>query len=328
MLSVVIPVYNPGTSNLRICLDSLSDQTCKDFEVIMIDDGSTDGCAAVCDDYSAKNAKFRTIHQKNSGVAHARNRGIEAAKGEYITFIDSDDYVAREHIQSYLGCIELYHPDMIICDRYYRDESGNIHEFVFSTSKLENEEIHDERILASFLNHELPSGLWLTAMRTQLSKNHMLDERIGFYEDLDYILSISREAINLRIIDKPTYYYRSGSYTHGRLTAKTLTCFRVIDKLRASVGQRGLTDEMINQLQCDFVISTIMIGAKDKYHEKSLDRVVKERAKQLVSCKSLKKSHKREQRLVRMIAISPDLYYCLYRLLHRGSNKAKGGINT
>lgn len=106
MISVIVPVYN-AESTLRRCVDSILRQNYRSFEIILIDDGSDDLSGRICDEYSKNDNRITTIHQRNQGVSVARNRGIDAAKGEYITFIDSDDYVD-------IGYLKVLH-DGLVC---------------------------------------------------------------------------------------------------------------------------------------------------------------------------------------------------------------------
>ena len=100
-ISVIVPVYNTE-KYLRRCIDSILNQTYEALEVILVDDGSTDGSGAVCDEYAEKDARVRAIHQKNGGISAARNAGIDAASGQYIAFIDSDDYVTGDMLAELL----------------------------------------------------------------------------------------------------------------------------------------------------------------------------------------------------------------------------------
>ena len=111
-VSVIIPVYNVE-NYLRKCLDSVINQTLKDIEIICVDDGSTDGSGAILDKYAQKDERIRVIHQKNQGLGAARNVGIDLAKGEYIYFIDSDDYVAKNALEILFQTIENDRSDMV-----------------------------------------------------------------------------------------------------------------------------------------------------------------------------------------------------------------------
>lgn len=99
VISVIVPIY--GVEDyLRRCVDSLLSQTYENLEIILVDDGSPDGCPVICDDYAGRDKRIRVIHQKNAGLSGARNAGIGIASGEYLAFVDSDDYVAPDFIQS------------------------------------------------------------------------------------------------------------------------------------------------------------------------------------------------------------------------------------
>jgi glycosyltransferase involved in cell wall biosynthesis len=97
-ISIIVPVYNTE-KYLRRCLDSIVAQTFKDYECIIVDDGSTDGSAAICDEYEKKDSRFKVLHKENEGVSAARNVGIEYAEGEFITFVDSDDYLSSVYLR-------------------------------------------------------------------------------------------------------------------------------------------------------------------------------------------------------------------------------------
>lgn len=100
MISIVVPVYKVEDVVAK-CIESVIAQTYTDWELILIDDGSPDNSGRICDDYSAKDSRIRVIHQSNSGVSTARNNGIECAQGDYITFVDSDDYVSTSFLSDF-----------------------------------------------------------------------------------------------------------------------------------------------------------------------------------------------------------------------------------
>ncbi len=112
MISIIVPVYKTE-QYLRRCIDSILSQTYKDFELILVDDGSPDSCPIICDEYAERDLRVKVIHQENSGVSAARNAGIDAANGEYIMFCDSDDYVSENWCEAMLKAF-ISKPDAII----------------------------------------------------------------------------------------------------------------------------------------------------------------------------------------------------------------------
>lgn len=106
-ISVIVPVYRVE-QYLPTCLDSIAAQTFRDFELILVDDGSPDTCGAMCEEYAADHPNARVIHQENAGLSEARNNGVKAAKGEYVTFIDSDDFVSPDYLDYLLYLAEKH----------------------------------------------------------------------------------------------------------------------------------------------------------------------------------------------------------------------------
>ncbi len=108
-ISVIVPVYN-AESTLQRCVDSILAQTFEDFELILINDGSKDQSGDICDEYAAKDSRVKVIHKPNGGVSSARNAGLRIAHGEYIAFIDSDDYIDNDYLLGF----KHYDADLII----------------------------------------------------------------------------------------------------------------------------------------------------------------------------------------------------------------------
>ena len=113
--SIVIPVYNVALY-LRKCLDSVCNQTYDDWECICVDDGSTDGSGAILNEYAAKDARIKVVHQTNAGVSAARNAGIEAAVGEYLMYVDSDDWIEPDSLQDFVEVLDRERPDGLLVE--------------------------------------------------------------------------------------------------------------------------------------------------------------------------------------------------------------------
>lgn len=125
-VSVIIPIYKVE-KYLNKCIESVVGQTHRDLEIILVDDGSPDGCPAICDAWAAKDSRIKVIHQDNKGLSGARNSGIEVCTGEYVCFIDSDDYVSKDYVEKLLLAAEGAGADVAIC-RFYllNDASGEL----------------------------------------------------------------------------------------------------------------------------------------------------------------------------------------------------------
>ena len=123
LLSIIVPVYDVE-NYLQKCIDSILAQTFTDFELILVDDGSPDNCPALCDAAAAKDARIRVLHQKNGGLSAARNAGLDVARGEWIGFVDSDDYIAPEMYETLYKAMQSTGADLALCDYVKVDETG------------------------------------------------------------------------------------------------------------------------------------------------------------------------------------------------------------
>lgn len=126
LISIIVPVYNVE-KYLPKCINSILSQTYNNFELILIDDGSPDKCGLICDKFAESDNRIKVIHQKNSGVSTARNNGLKIAQGDFITFIDSDDYVAENYLQYMLEILlNNTDTDFIICNFLRVNEHGEL----------------------------------------------------------------------------------------------------------------------------------------------------------------------------------------------------------
>ena len=124
LISVIVPVYKVE-NYLRECLDSIINQTYKNLEIILVDDGSPDKSGEICDEYALKDSRITVYHTENKGQAHARNYGLDRCRGDYITFIDSDDIVKNSYVEKLFALLKYYDSDMSACSV---ERFSNLHE--------------------------------------------------------------------------------------------------------------------------------------------------------------------------------------------------------
>ena len=118
-VSIIVPVYKVE-KYLRKCIDSIINQTLKDIEIILVDDGSPDNCGKICDEYAAKDTRIKVIHKENGGLSSARNAGMEVAEGEYIGFVDSDDWIESDMYMTLWQKAKDINADLVNSD-YFRN---------------------------------------------------------------------------------------------------------------------------------------------------------------------------------------------------------------
>lgn len=189
-LTVIIPVYNK-IRYLAGLLEQLREQTFSDFECLLIDDGSTDGSGAICDEFAALDDRFRVFHISNGGVSHARNVGLDHARGEYITFIDSDDGIREDFLENLVHCMEESGADLAISGYEKVDADGKILRIV---TPDQNGTVQFSDLLPDFARTQLRTGLYgcccAKIFPRKLVKAIRFDERLTLAEDFDFYLHL------------------------------------------------------------------------------------------------------------------------------------------
>lgn len=142
MVSVIIPIYD-SVQYLNACIESILQQTYKDIEIVLIDDGSNDGSADICDDYADKSARIRVFHQANQGASIARKKGIDVATGEWVTFVDSDDVVEDDYIERLYNAAIKYNVKIAVCNHIQYKEDAKIEiDKTGAITLLKEQELH------------------------------------------------------------------------------------------------------------------------------------------------------------------------------------------
>lgn len=200
-ISIIVPVYNVEPYINR-CIDSIIAQSFTDFELILIDDGSADNSGRICDEYSFKDARINVIHKLNGGQSIARNAGIDIAKGKYLSFIDADDYISPDMIETLFNLAEKYNADISECgyisvfkDKEVVCEFGKGIEFGEGNYLIEK-----------FINADIFYGVWSKLFKNSLFNNTRFPcGRI--YEDTWMTLKFCLEPLRYVRTQKPLYYY-------------------------------------------------------------------------------------------------------------------------
>ena len=217
IISVIVPVYNAG-KYLQPCLDSILTQTLRDLEILLIDDGSTDGSGPVCDGYAARDDRIRVIHQENRGLSAARNAGLDASKGDCIAFVDADDVLAPEMLGRLLEAIK--NADMAVCNIRRISETGEPGEIC----PIGDEELTGRAFAEKLL---LPQAWFYVTVMNRLHRRELFDglrfpEGI-IHEDEAIVCDLAAQCRRVVTISQPLYHYRrtSGSIMGQGLRVQT-----------------------------------------------------------------------------------------------------------
>ncbi|MDR1613956.1 MAG: glycosyltransferase [Campylobacteraceae bacterium] len=200
LISVIVPIYNVEIY-LKKCLDSIISQTYKNLEIILIDDGSPDNCGKICDEYALKDKRIKVIHKKNGGLSDARNAGLDAAKGEYIAFVDSDDYITENIYEELVGIAQKETADIVMHTFYIIDNKGVKISQIEGADSLSIDEIRYLILMDKYSNCACDK-----LYKAELFKD--LKFFVGAYsEDLFIMPTLFFRAKKAVLINKPYYYY-------------------------------------------------------------------------------------------------------------------------
>lgn len=275
LLSIIVPVYNVE-KYIKECIDSILCQSFKDYEVILVDDGSKDRSGKICDIYSEGNSKIHVIHKENGGLSDARNCGIKEAKGKYLLFVDSDDYIEKESFKKIVECLEKQNRDIDLmfleATKVYPDNTkesmgdGYQEKFINGKSK--------DLCMWHLVNlPKFPAAACTKLVnRKFILSNELLFEKELLSEDVDWTIRVLMKAQNFAYCPYNYYYYRQGrpgsiTNTSGLKSANSLLW---IIKRWSSQSNKLLYQSEINSFLAYEYIMVLMIYA-------SLDKDIKKK---------------------------------------------------
>ena len=233
-ISLIIPVYNVE-NYLDKCLQSVESQTCKDVEVIIVNDGSTDNGLEIINTYVTRNSNFVCYTIENSGQGGARNFALDKATGEYIVFLDSDDYIAEDCLEKLLAAAEQNESDIVFCNNYDVAEDGSI--LLLSQTNIKNRTTCLKESPEILLNRPCP---WGKMFRRSLFEGLRFTSRV-WYEDLRLIPKLYPRAKKITFIDDFLFFYvqRAGSTMNNSKALRNLEIIDAFEDLISYYKENG-----------------------------------------------------------------------------------------
>ena len=275
LISIIIPVYKVE-EYLEKCIESVLKQTYTNLQIILVDDGSPDNCGKICDEYAKKDPRIEVIHKVNGGLSDARNVGIAKAKGKYIGFVDSDDYIKEDMYEILINLIKKYDADVSICNlydvidgkEYIRNNENGIQEY----SRL-------EILKEVLLDKNIQSYAW-----NKLYKKELFDEikyPIGKkYEDIGTTFYVFEKCNKIVVTSKPEYYYlkRSDSLVNN-VTESTVLDYTDIIIQRYLYTQKNI--EELRKYNNYYLAKTLITAHNDIELLGSISEKMQEKYKEL-----------------------------------------------
>ncbi len=265
-VSIIIPVYN-AENCIRRCVESVLEQEYKDFELILMDDGSKDGCPAVLDELAAKDERITVVHQANAGVSATRNRAMDLARGKYIQFLDADDWMTKESTKLMVRTAEETGCDLVVGE-FYRVVKDNLS----IKGSILSDKVLTLREYAEYMM-EGPADyyygvLWNKLYRRSIIEEYgiRMDESLSFCEDFVFNLNYLRHCRTVAPLQAPVYYYVK---TEGSLVATNLTLPKIY-KMKTTVFQyyddfyKSILDEETYSSQWLSIAGFLFDAARDE----------------------------------------------------------------
>lgn len=319
LVSVIVPVYN-AEKYLARCIDSILNQIYQNIEIILINDGSSDNSLLICKEYEKKDSRVVTFNKVNGGVSSARNLGLDNARGEYIVFVDSDDYIEPMMISNMVGSALQGH-NWILSGYIYRNAlDEKIKEFSLSTSDLA---VNCEEMICFLEKNWAP---WGKLYHRDIIGDIRFDETITIAEDLKFNMEIlcNVHIKDIKVLWKVYYNYLENydGAMRQKYTPKILLALKTEEECLHMYGEKGFDNNLLKKILVNglflfyYKISFVdFIQWKEYLHDYRIAREIVQRNKEyLLKNKNL--SFK-EKTMIRSIVYFPELYILLMKIYHK-----------
>lgn len=215
LVSVIVPVFNVE-KYVGQCIKSIYNQTYTKLEIILVNDGSTDGSLSICQKWAKKDRRIKIIEEKNSGLSAARNNGLTVASGQYVLFVDSDDWIAEKAVEKMVHAFCKYDADMVTCQFFYCGATSHI-SFKLSTQvEILNKEEYVKELLK---DNKITAHIWRKMFKKELMPQHPFWEG-HMFEDIAAMPELVNNCNKFVLLSDPLYYYRSRSSSFTRTQSK------------------------------------------------------------------------------------------------------------
>ena len=316
LITVVVPIYKVE-AYLDECVQSILKQTYSNLEIILVDDGSPDRCGEMCDVYAEKDTRVKVIHQKNKGLSGARNSAIDIATGEYITFVDSDDYLKEDMIEALYNEIIQYGAEIaaVVLESFFEDgtRSTNPHGgkiFVYAKEKALDCFLFNDYLTPCVCGKLYSIALWKSV---RCPEGKLFEDQFTTYKLIDQCKKVVFDTT-------PRYYYRKrvGSIGHSSFSKRTYDLYDAIheeyDYIHSKYGEKvpNITTARITW-EVVFINMMIIAGYKDISIREKVQKFAKKNLKKVWNCEYLSKMRKIQLSLFAWSFPVYELIYHLYK---------------
>jgi len=258
MVSVIIPIYK-AEKYLNECIDSVLAQTYEDLEVILVDDGSPDNCGAICDNYAAKDSRVKVIHKENGGPSDARNAGLAITHGEYIYFLDSDDYIVNNAIELLINRAEQENADLVFFNsETFAEDAEDLNYDEDFIRKHSFPTMPGTKMLGVLCKYKcyLPHAPFMFYRSDLIKKNGITFVKGIIHEDESFSPIVILKAARVAQLQKSLYYRRqhAHSITADRFSVESFRCslivLKILDKTYSSLEEGSIGKRSLEMAMC------------------------------------------------------------------------------
>lgn len=276
MVSVVVPIYN-AEKYLARCIESIRSQTYDNIEIILINDGSTDSSLYICNHFSSIDKRITVIDKENEGVSITRNKGIKIAKGDYIGFVDSDDYVEEVMYEHMVKRIQEDNSQLCALTNYTINTSKR-----YNNINL-NGTITGSEALEYLCYLSFPTSLWAYLYSREVIKDLFLNERVHYFEDFEFNAHVLNKSNKVSLCYEKLYNYTSNdeSINAQDINDKKITCLSIYDNF-LDTEIPGNIVKSTSFFRAYFFISTFVSLNNSKKKEKKYLNILKKEARVLI----------------------------------------------
>lgn len=311
LISVIVPVYNVE-KYIEKCIDSILIQSYSNLEIILIDDGSTDTSGEICERFKHKDSRIIVIHKENGGLSDARNSGIDKATGEYITFIDSDDYISKDYIQYLYNILKETNSDISICNPVYVYENANN---LYDEGNLDKNIIMEidsvEALKVMLYQNYYDTSAWGKLYKIKLFKD--IRYPVGkLFEDMGTTYKVFLQSTKIVFSSVEKYYYlqRNNSISNDKFNYKKLDYLEFAEEIYTYIEKnipqiRNAAASRVISVSCNVLLQLPQQCTEYKELKRKLYGKIKSIRKNLIFDKNVRKKNK-------VIILLSYIPYCLF----------------
>lgn len=250
LISVIVPVYKVEPY-LRKCVDSIIAQTYTNLEIILVDDGSPDNCGKICDEYAEKDDRVRVVHKKNGGLSDARNAGLDIMHGEYVAFVDSDDWVLPNYVKDMYDNLVKYDADISVSGTVYVYEN-NKKNMILAVSNIDGLYTQQEAVENLFYQKEIYPSAYSKLYKVKLFKNIRYPKgKLNEDSAITYKIFCLCDKISHTRANNYYYLQRAGSIENSKFSHKKMDAIDIVDEMLIWIGENK--PEYKNAAICRFI---------------------------------------------------------------------------